>query len=527
MKVNVLFAAVCLLGITVRSIGQDAPAEKAMGPRLELRQSKIAVGSFWLDSPATGSFIIRNAGDAPLEIIDISAARGINAVLQPPGAITPKESAKLSVTFDGAELGAGPFEKTIFIASNDPATKRTRLKVSGECKHYVSVSPKSAGFGKLVGSGRTERMLRIVSHDDRPLKVEVDAPEKLQRFKVELIEVVPKTQFALYINTKPPFPIGMNTETIRLRTDHPKQPLIEVNAFAIQPESIEVLPKIITLRPTSYNGLVAGKPSVQVVTVTNRGDAPMKVTKVKCSDTSVETRVSEVYEGRQYRVLVMLPADYEPPTTGADVLIETDSEAQPLLTVGIGRLNPNRGNSTTAAAGNDTKSETQPATSKKKKRKRRAVLDTVGKPVPKFSLTTTAGTPLSNTELNYHPATVLNFVAPNCGFCKRQIPKLEKVRAEYEAQGVRFVNVAQKMRIDYEPEEVASILSDLGPGIEIAIDSGNKVGRRFKATAYPCLIIVRPDGVIDEVVSGNKRDIADRVGRRLDGLLQADPAQAG
>jgi len=520
MTLRFLFSGLLLLGFVARAAAQDAGGGNPKGPRFELRQTEIAVGSFWLDSPATGSFIIRNAGDAPLEITDISAARGINAVLQPPGAITPKESAKLSVTFDGAELGAGPFDKTIFIASNDPTSKRTRLKVSGECKHYVLVTPKSAGFGKLVGAGRTERMLRIVSNDDRPLKVEIDAREQLRRFKVELIEVVPKTQYALYINTKPPFPIGMHSETIRLRTDHPRQPLIEVDAFAIQPESIEVLPKIITLRPTSYNGLVAGKPSVQVVSVTNRGDAPVKVTKVRCSDESVEAQVSEVYEGRQYRVLVTLPADYEPPGTGADVLIETDSEAQPLLTVGIGRLNSRRAESTASAAGKDTKPKTRQATSKKKKRKRRPVLDTVGKPAPAFSLTTTAGTPLSNTELNYHPATVLNFVAPNCGFCKRQIPKLEKVRAEYEAQGVRFVNVAQKMRIDYEPEEVASILSDLGPGMEIAIDSGNKVGRRFKATAYPCLIIVRPDGVIDEVVSGNKRDIAERVGRRLDGLLQ-------
>ncbi len=526
MNLRLSLTGILFLSFAANAIAQNRAGTESGSPRLKLHQSSINVGSFWLDSPATGSFIIRNEGDAPLEIVDISAARGLNAVLQPPGAIVPQESAKLSVTFDGAELGAGSFEKTIFIASNDPMSKRMRLKVAGECKHYVSVTPKSAGFGKLIGAGRTERMLRIVSNDDQPLEVQVDAPESLKRFKVELIEIVPKSQFALYINTVPPFPIGMHSETIRLRTNHPKQATIEVDAFAIQPESIEVLPKVISLRPTSFNGLVAGKPSVQVISVTNRGDAPVKVKGVKCTDKSIKASVSEVYEGRQYRVRVDVPADYEPPATGADVLIETDSKEQPVLTVGIGRITPRRSNSPTKVTTAADNTKTNSRSTKPRTRKRRPVLDTVGKPVPEFNLTTTVGTPLSNAELSYHPATVLNFVAPNCGFCKKQIPKVEKVREAYEAQGVRFVNVAQKMRIDFEPEEISSILGDLGPGMEIALDSGNQVGRRFKATAYPCLIIVRPDGVIDEVVSGNKRDIAERVGQRLDSLLQGNQPQA-
>ena len=510
----------CLLCVVSVAGGQTPESASPIGPRLELRQTETNVGSFWLDSPATGSFVVRNVGDQPLGIDDISAARGLHAVLQPPSPIAPNTSAKISITFDAVELGAGRFEKTVFVSSNDPATKRVRLKVTGECKHYVSVSPKSAGFGKLIGSGRVERMLRIRSESNEPLEVSLDSSNELKKFQCQLIEIVPGIEFSLYINTKPPYPIGMHRETIRLRTNHAKQPTIEVDAFVVQPESIEVLPKVISLRPTAFNGLQAGKPSVQVITVTNRGDKPVRVKSAKCSDKSISTRISEVYAGHQYRVLVDIPADYDAPQTGADVLIETDSDEQPMLRVGIGRLSQH-GNSQVAAA--TARNTAAPAPAKKSKRKPRPVMKTIGKPVPKFNLQTTVGTPLTNNELSFHPATVLNFVAPNCGFCKKQIPKVDKIRAEYESQGVRFVNVAEKMRIEFSPEEITSIMSDLGPGLELAIDSGNTVGRSFKATAYPCLIIIGPNGVIDHVVSGNKRNIADQVGERLDALLTGEP----
>ncbi|MCH7640438.1 MAG: conjugal transfer protein TraF, partial [Bacteroidetes bacterium] len=42
--------------------------------------------------------------------------------------------------------------------------------------------------------------------------------------------------------------------------------------------------------------------------------------------------------------------------------------------------------------------------------------------------------------------TVLNFFATNCGFCRRQLPVVEKVRTTYGGKSVRFVNISQSMR---------------------------------------------------------------------------------
>ncbi|MFQ5590997.1 MAG: peroxiredoxin family protein [Phycisphaerae bacterium] len=63
----------------------------------------------------------------------------------------------------------------------------------------------------------------------------------------------------------------------------------------------------------------------------------------------------------------------------------------------------------------------------------------VGKPAPKFAAAKTIdGKELSNETLK-GSITVLDFFAGNCPHCNKQLPRVEKIRQEYEAKGVRFV----------------------------------------------------------------------------------------
>jgi len=149
--------------------------------------------------------------------------------------------------------------------------------------------------------------------------------------------------------------------------------------------------------------------------------------------------------------------------------------------------------------------------------------DLVGKPAPAFALTTNAGKPLSNAELASAPATVLNFFAPNCGFCKKQIPRLETVRKEYQAKGIRFVNVVETMGKEFTEEETTTILKELGAELEVARDPGNKVGPTFNATGYPTMVVVGKSGKVEAVNVGNIGDLESRLKGQLDALLEGKP----
>jgi len=147
----------------------------------------------------------------------------------------------------------------------------------------------------------------------------------------------------------------------------------------------------------------------------------------------------------------------------------------------------------------------------------------VGKPAPAFSLTTVAGKPFSNAELATAPATVLNFFAPNCGYCKKQIPRLETIRKTYVDKGVRFVNVVETMGKEFTQEETATILKELGAGLEVAHDPGNKVGPGFGTSGFPTMVVVGKSGKIEAVNVGNIGDLETRLQGQLDALIAGKP----
>jgi thiol-disulfide isomerase/thioredoxin len=156
---------------------------------------------------------------------------------------------------------------------------------------------------------------------------------------------------------------------------------------------------------------------------------------------------------------------------------------------------------------------------------RPAATELVGRAAPAFSLTTIGGVALSNKEFAGYPATVLNFVAPNCGFCKRQIPKVEGLRVQYEPSGVRFVNMSRRMGQEFTVQEAQKAYGEMGSNLELATDSNNQVGQLFQATGYPTLVIVDSKGIIREVIVGAKPDLDQLVREPLDRLVSGSAMQ--
>jgi len=151
---------------------------------------------------------------------------------------------------------------------------------------------------------------------------------------------------------------------------------------------------------------------------------------------------------------------------------------------------------------------------------RRPAEEMVGQPAPAFAIATLDNKPVGDAEFGKYKATVLNFVAPNCGFCKKQVPNVDKVRQEYESKGVRFVNVAQKMRKDYTVEETVQVFAEAGSKLEMATDFSNTVGNAYKATSFPTMVVVDGKGSIAHVNIGAKPDIDTILKGQLDTLIK-------
>ncbi len=265
----------------------------------------------------------------------------------------------------------------------------------------------------------------------------------------------------------------------------------------------------------------------------NHGNAAVRLVSAAATDPDVKVMDETVAAGKEYRLTVTVPRNFQPAKEGTFVTVKTDDQdfgefkipiritgqtATPGSMAGANTARAGAGagpDSPTGAGRIDEKITPRDASP-------RPAMTMLNQPSPQFELETLGGQPVAPAAYSAHPATVLNFVAPNCGFCKRQLPEVERVREVFEQRGVRFVNVMQTMKQTFTTEQIMEVLANVGSRSEVALDGGNKVGAMFKATTFPSLYVVDANGQIREVVSGAKANIRETLTRRLEDLLDRE-----
>jgi len=122
--------------------------------------------------------------------------------------------------------------------------------------------------------------------------------------------------------------------------------------------------------------------------------------------------------------------------------------------------------------------------------------------------------------------TVLDFVAPNCRFSKRQLARLENIRRIYEGRGVQFAAVRQIMGKRFSREEAERRIRATGFQGELIHDPDNSIGRQFSVWSFPSLFVVGTDARVGDVIMGNVRDFEQRLRLSLEtALADGKPAK--
>lgn len=88
---------------------------------------------------------------------------------------------------------------------------------------------------------------------------------------------------------------------------------------------------------------------------------------------------------------------------------------------------------------------------------------------------------------------VINFVSPDCVYCKDQLPVLDDLAVQFKDHPCRFINVT--------PSSIQD-LSSRASHTEWIEDREGTLHERFHVTAYPTTIILESDGTIVEVIQG-------------------------
>ncbi len=465
-------------------------------PKIDAGEGVHDFGTIWMGPVLQHSFMIKNAGEATLEIKNVKPSCGCTIAGKYPKTLPPGDTGEFPFSVASTKL-RGRFEKAITVTTNDPATPQLRLRLRGEVKRYVDMVPAAVHFGKLFGADTQERVIKITNNTEDPLRLKVSQPLD-GTFKSELVEKVPGQVFELIVTATPPFDPGAFRKQLTLSTNVEEQPNLPVPVRGSVPQRIDINPAVLNVGRLDATNKLSRKVA-RVVRVANYGATPVKILGAASSQPEITAKVTEQTEGKSYSVEVVIPKGLQLPTSGRGpvITLNTNDPEKPKIDIPIRAL-PGRNSQNTY---------------------RRPAEALVGKPAPAFTLKTVEGKSIANLD-GEGTVKVLDFFAPNCGFCKKQLPRLEKVRADFDGKPVRFVAVSQTMRQKkYSDDQIRSTLQGTGFNGEVAYNNDNSVGKLFKATSFPTMVVIGKSGKVEAVNVGNLGDLETRLTTQLNALI--------
>jgi len=491
-----VFAKAPAVGPTIEA------AEAQAVPEIQAEKTVHDFGMTWSGPRLKCDFTVKNVGEAVLVIRGVTPSdRAVMAGLHPKS-IKPGASGKFPFFLNTNQVH-GEFAISSTVLSNDPKTPKLELTIKGVVKHRIEIAPPEADFGPVYGNGPKTQVIKITNHLDTPLVLALDPFASTRKFRFKLTETEPGQAFELEVKTVPPFDkSGKYSETAVMMTNQSQLRQLRIQASVVVKDRLDVEPtELILDKPTpSKPGNDRGD---TVLTFTNFGDKQVQVVDVSVNDEKLKVNVHKQTDN-VYRIALDVPADYEIPNQGRTVTIKTDDAEKPILTVPI-KKKPQR------QARLPKKSEPRPAEM------------IVGEEAPEYSLTTVNGQAIRKDG----KITVLNFYASRCPFCRRQLPRVDKVRPEYEAKGVQFVNVVIPWRGAplVEATETAFLKQINVQGV-LALDTSRSASGGFKVGGVPSMAIVGKTGKVEAVNIGNKPDLEVRIKAQLDALLADKPIPA-
>jgi len=112
-----------------------------------------------------------------------------------------------------------------------------------------------------------------------------------------------------------------------------------------------------------------------------------------------------------------------------------------------------------------------------------------GQPAPDFTLDLLDGSNLRLVDLRAQ-VVVLNFWTTWCPSCADELPELEALWSEYQAQGVVFVGIA----VQEEKAEVREMGSEFGLTYPLGLDPEGRIATPYGITAVPETFVIDPQG---------------------------------
>jgi len=292
------------------------------------------VGTVATGEKITNDFVIRNDGDAVLEITNVQPACGCT-VAQFDKTIAPGQTGKVHAVVDTTTFN-GPISKGVSVFTNDPDTPQIELTIRAKVEPYIAVKPGYARYITVQGEPLEGNIAQTLwATDGTAIDVTgVDSPWPY--LHVTYREAKPEErvgeakgkQWKIEMKLTNDAKVGALTDYVTVHTNHPKQKIVQI------PVSGFVRPVIAVTPPVADFGQIELKePLRRALNVRNFATEPIKVTGVEQNLKGMEAKIEPLEEGREYQVRIVLNPGLGKGPFNGKLTIHTDSPKAPLVEV--------------------------------------------------------------------------------------------------------------------------------------------------------------------------------------------------
>lgn len=279
-------------------------------------------------------FLIRNEGDAPLEITNVQPACGCT-VADFDKTIPPGGTGKVHASVDTTNFN-GPISKGVTVYTNAPDTPQLELTIRAKVEPYISVKPGYARYITVQGEPLEGNIAQTLwATDDQPLEiVSVDSPWpylKVSFREAKTEERVPEgkgREWRVEMTLSNDAQVGALSDFVTIHTSHPKQKMVKIPISGFVRPVIAVTPPI-----ADFGQIELKEPLRKVFNVRNFATEPIKITAIEGGVQGVDLKLEPLEEGREYQVRVTLNTTLPKGAFSGTVVLKTDSPKMPTLNV--------------------------------------------------------------------------------------------------------------------------------------------------------------------------------------------------
>jgi Protein of unknown function (DUF1573) len=279
-------------------------------------------------------FVIRNEGDAPLEITDVRASCGCT-VVDFDKVIAPGQTGKIHAEIDSTTFN-GPIAKGVTVFTNDPDQAQIELTVRATIEPFIQAKPGYARYITVQGEEKTGTIYQTVWSPDGTvfdvLKVDSPYPFIKTSFREakteERIPDMQGKQWRIEMTLANEAPIGALADHVRITTNHPKQKLVTIPVSGFVRPVIAVTPQV-----AEFGKVELKEPLIRTLNVRNFATEPIKITGVEGNLPGLKASFEPLQDGREYTVrLTLAPGMAKGPFNGK-ITLRTDSKKKPFIEV--------------------------------------------------------------------------------------------------------------------------------------------------------------------------------------------------